>query len=327
MVAIGFLISLAIAFGFWLPFIKYRISFIIIPIAIIVISYFSFKFLFFYAVLDILLNRGIFRSVIISAAIFSAYHTLLGFFPAILIAYYRPHIIADVVLQARCPNPNNPLDKRAIDAAEKMSLAFGYKNYELRIIDWDIINAMVVSSKDKSTIYVTKGALEKLDDNELENVFAHEFSHIVNQDSFYMTLASIVGGLVVIVAYFLIRMAPYLLSSKSDSKKKGGNLFGLIFLIVGYILAILSPIIIRKLISKLSQSREYLADANAVHVTKYPEAMISVLKKVEAESTKEFIKSKELPQNFTALFFDYEDETHPPIHLRIQKIKEIAGLP
>jgi Zn-dependent protease with chaperone function len=54
--------------------------------------------------------------------------------------------------------------------------------------------------------------------------------------------------------------------------------------------------------------------------------MISVLKKVEAESTKEFVKSKELPQNFTAVFFDYEDETHPPIHLRIQKIKEIAGL-
>jgi len=87
-------------------------------------------------------------------------------------------------LQARSPNPNNLLDKRAIDTVEKMSLAFGYKNYELKIIDWDIINAMVVSSKDKSTIYVTKGALEKLDDNELESVFAHEFLHIANQDFF-----------------------------------------------------------------------------------------------------------------------------------------------
>jgi len=141
-----------------------------------------------------------------------------------------------------------------------------------------------------------------------------------------MTLAAIVGGLIIIVAYFLIRIAPHLLFSRPRSERIGVNLFGLIFLIAGIIIAILPPIIVRKLISKLSQSREFLADANAVHVTKYPEAMISVLKKVEAESTKEFVKSKELPQNFTAVFFDYEDETHPPIHWRIQKIKEIAGL-
>jgi hypothetical protein len=63
-----------------------------------------------------------------------------------------------------------------------------------------------------------------------------------------MTLAAIVGGLIIIVAYFLIRIAPHLLFSRSRSERIGVNLFGLIFLIAGIIIAILPPIIVRKLI-------------------------------------------------------------------------------
>ncbi|MEM0480891.1 MAG: M48 family metalloprotease [Candidatus Aenigmatarchaeota archaeon] len=288
----------------------------------------SFLLLFFLCfVLFLTIDFFIFGALdFLIISFLSIIFSLLVTLPIFLYSYYKPESIASLLLKTT----KEPIDKRVLDIVDKMKIAFGVKNVEVRVIDWPIINAMVISKKDKSFLFITKGAIEKLDDYELEAVLAHEFSHIVNKDSYYMTLGIIVGAVTVIISYFLIRVLPHILFSGKDNKRNLGflGLIALILIIFGYILAILSPIIQKRLLSKFSKNREFLADANAVKVTKYPPALISALIKVAKENTKEYAEKHEVPKSFALFFFDYEDiETHPPVWQRVKKISETTNTP
>ncbi|MEM5806339.1 MAG: hypothetical protein QXO07_01040 [Candidatus Aenigmatarchaeota archaeon] len=135
-----------------------------------------------------------------------------------------------------------------------MKIAFGVRNAELRILDWNIINAMVITTKDKSYVYIT---------------------NVVHKDSCYLTLISVVAGLTVIISYFLIKIYPRILislafsasssTSRTGRGRGGGGLASIgilvasaIVIVVGYILAIISPIIQRRLASSVSKKKNLL---------------------------------------------------------------------
>ncbi|MEM4040150.1 MAG: M48 family metalloprotease [Thermoplasmata archaeon] len=286
-------------------------------------------FIFFPQILlKIIIPKLIFKSLIDSLIIF-----FIIVPPAFYFAYRNPSFILDKILNTQKLDLNDPLHKRAYDSFEKMKIAFGVKNAELRILNWNIINAMVITTRGNSYLYITKGALEKLEMEELDAVFAHEFSHVVHKDSYYLTLMSVVAGLTVIVSFFLIKIFPRIIfssiitSTKNREKKLnlGTFIVGIIAIVLGYILAIISPIIQKKLISSVSKKREFMADSKAVLVTKYPPALISVLSKISKETSDQLnlFKSENIPKTIGMLFFNYLDiETHPSIEERIRVLSQ-----
>ncbi|RDD52248.1 hypothetical protein BA065_02695 [Nanoarchaeota archaeon NZ13-N] len=240
------------------------------------------------------------------------------------------------IIHARPSNLKDPKEYMAYQLFDALRIGFGLSNkVELKIVDWPIINAMTVSGSDgRSMIILTKGAIEKLDYHELENVLAHEFSHIINKDSEFMTKFAIVSAAVLVLAWFMAYVLPRIIFKRSgrgsDRDRKGeGYLFilALISLVVGLLLYIITPIIMSKLISRASKLREHLADIAAVRKTNYPPGMINALMKVAYESSEDFIRRNKIPENIQALFFDTEIETHPRVWQRIYLICETTKTP
>ena len=99
---------------------------------------------------------------------------------------------------------------------------------------------------------------------------------------------------------------------------------------VGYILilvaAILSPILAAIAQMAVSRQREYLADASAVNITRYPEGMISALKKLQAQSQpmkrqNTAMASMYINDPLRKGFFSNLFSTHPPIEKRIERLE------
>ncbi len=231
--------------------------------------------------------------------------------------YNRPERVVGGITGAR-PARSGKL----IRAVEKMKAAYGIRNVRVYELPWDVINAFVVSSPDTHYLFVTEAAVTKLTDSELENVIAHEFAHMEHRDSMYMTLAVVVAGLTVLISYYLLRVLP-----RIRSREGGGRVAALAF-IIAIFLMLLAPIVTRVLVSALSKDREFLADARAVQVTKYPPGLINALIKVARENTMRYVEEKDVPKLFGALFFDFEDvETHPPVYERVKKLSELTKTP
>ncbi len=219
-------------------------------------------------------------------------------------------------------------DRRLQNAVEKMMIAYGITGVETYIVPWRVINAFVVESPGRRALFVTQGALEKLDDRELEAMLAHEFAHFANRDSAYMTFAVVVAGLILIIAYFVREFLRALARSGGRRRGKGEGPVFLVALAIAVVLSVAAPVVTRLLVSAISKDRDFLADARAVETTKYPPAMISLLFKVGLESTEKELEMRHVPKTFGALFFDFEDvETHPPVVERIRRISELTGTP
>lgn len=291
-------------------------------IALSIILLYTLIFILSFFISFILIEKNyLFFTFFISISLF-----FILVLPSYYSAYQHPENVIKTIFKAKKAQGRNKLEKRALEFVEKMKLAFGYKNVETYIIPWNIINAMTVSTKEKSYIFITQGSLEKLNDEELEAVLAHEFSHIVNKDSYYMTLGVIVAGLTVIISYYLLRVLPNLFGSRNE--RRGNVTLIIILYIIGLLLALIAPFIQRRLVSKFSKKREFLADANAALVTKYPPGIINALIKVAKESTKEELKKMKIPNSVGLMFFDFESiETHPPIWQRVEYIAKTTKTP
>jgi heat shock protein HtpX len=126
-----------------------------------------------------------------------------------------------------------------------------------------------------ASIAVTTGLLENLKRDELEGVIGHEMSHIRNYDIRFATYIAVLVGLVAILSDLLMRSFWYG-GRRNRDEEKG---FGLL-IIVGLILAIFAPIIVRLVQFAVSRRREFLADASSAELTRYPEGLASALEKI-----------------------------------------------
>ncbi|HIE34290.1 MAG TPA: zinc metalloprotease HtpX [Candidatus Altiarchaeales archaeon] len=183
------------------------------------------------------------------------------------------------------------------------------------------INAFATGKNpEDSVICVTEGALEKLNDSELEGVLAHEMTHIRNYDIRFVTLVAIMVGIVSIISELFLRSMWY---SRGGRRGKGGG----IFIIIGIIFAILAPLIVRLVQLSISRKREYMADAGAVQLTRYPGGLISALEKIR-DYYKKGARTKVNPAVAPMFFADPIKErfvnlfnTHPPIEKRIEILR------
>lgn len=166
---------------------------------------------------------------------------------------------------------------------ENLTIAAGLPMPRLYIIDEAMPNAFATGRDPKhAVVAVTRGILHVLDKDEMEGVIAHELSHVGNRDSLLMTAVVILAGLVSVLSNMFLRLQWFGFGRRRDSRDGEGQT---ILFLVGLVLAILAPIGAMLIQFAISRKREFLADANAVLITRFPEGLISALKKIDRAST------------------------------------------
>jgi heat shock protein HtpX len=236
-----------------------------------------------------------------------------------LISYYNSHKISIMSVGAKKANKSEYRDYYNI--VEGLTLSSGLPMPELYIMPSNSINAFASGRDPKhSVICVTEGALSKLDRRELEGVLAHELGHIGNYDIRYMTLVAVMVGMVAILSELFLRSL-WFKGGDSDSGKAG-----IIFLIIGAVLAVLAPIAVQLVQFSISRKHEYSADATAVRFTRYPKGLIGALKKIKQDynfESREKKVSKAMAPLFFANPFKNLTSTHPPIEKRISALERM----
>lgn len=230
------------------------------------------------------------------------------------------------------------LNPRLFNVVEEMKIAAGLPAMpRVYIIDERAPNAFAIGVKpEKSAVAVTAGLLERLNRDELQGVVAHEVGHIVNRDSQLMTVAGIMLGSIVLLSHFFLRSWWFLPSGGSRRYRKsnaggGSPQLQLIMIAVAVALAILGPIFARLLYLAISRKREYLADATAVQLTRYPEGLASALEKISSvkipmESANKVTAPMYIINPLSATRkLSGLDSTHPPVHDRIKILRNMSG--
>ena len=204
-------------------------------------------------------------------------------------------------------------------------MSVGMTMPKLYIIESDALNAFASGINEKTfAVTLTRGIINTLNDEELEGVIAHELTHIRNRDVRLLIVTIVFVGIFATIADFALRMLLNGSMSSSRNRKNdkgGGALVLLIILLVAGAIYFLS--ILFKL--ALSRSREYMADAGAVELTRNSLALASALKKISGHSTIREVQNDEVKE----LFIDYKVQgffslfaTHPPIEKRIQVLEQ-----
>ncbi len=211
---------------------------------------------------------------------------------------------------------------------ENLSITAGLPMPKVFVVDDPSPNAFATGrDPEHAVIAATTGLLQLLDKNELEGVMAHEMSHVGNRDMLVMTVAVVLAGFVAILADFFSR-ALFFGGGNRDRHP--------LFLILGIVGIILAPIAAQLIQLAISRKREYLADASAALLTRYPEGLASALEKISGThqpmrrashaTAHLFIadpfadsRARSIGQKINGLF-----ATHPPASDRIRRLRELS---
>jgi len=221
-------------------------------------------------------------------------------------------------------------NKRVYNLLENICISQGMKMPRLNVIEDDSLNAFASGINDNSySISLSTGIINKLNDEELEGVLAHELTHIRNRDVCLLIISIIFVGIFSFVAEMAFRGLRFAGGRKSDKDGKGS---GAIILIVIAITAVayLISILLR---FGISRKREYLADAGAAEITKKPYALASALRKISGDPMIEAVESRDVAQLFIdnpkpsvhkSASWDNLFATHPPIEKRIALLEQFV---
>ena len=206
---------------------------------------------------------------------------------------------------------------------------------KLKITEDTALNAYATGlNQNQYTIAVTRGLLERLDDAEIEAVLAHELTHIRNGDVRLLVIAVVMAGVISLVGELTFRVlfnsrsgtTTWRSSGSSSGNRKGGGgaIIAILIALAIIALAWILSIVIR---FSLSRSREYLADAGAVELTKNPDAMIMALRKIENRGELRNAPSAVMEMCFDNPHSGFADlfSTHPAIDKRVDALVRTAG--
>ena len=277
-----------------------------------------------------------------------ASHDLIAAFPWatiaaalwIVIAYFFHQNMIDAVTGGE--SVTRQQQPRLYNLLENLCISRGIPMPKLKVMDSPALNAFAAGlNRRQYSITVTSGLLQALNDQEIEAVLGHELTHIRNGDVQLMVVAVIIAGVVGFFGELFFRMFTNLSwnssgrgwsssssssssSSDRDSKGAGGAIIAVIIAVVLILLAWLLSQVVKL---ALSRSRELLADAGSVELTKNPDAMITALRKIENRGELEGATSAVMElcvdnprEGFADLF-----ATHPSVQSRIDKLVAFAG--
>jgi heat shock protein HtpX len=282
----------------------------------------------------------------------AAAHALIKAFPYatggallwIVIAYFFHQSIVDAVTGGE--NVTRQQQPRLYNLLENLCISRGIPMPKLKIVESDALNAYATGlNRRQYAVTVTTGLLNALNDQEVEAVLGHELTHIRNGDVQMMVIAVIIAGVVGFFAELFFRSFTNFgyyggyggygrgswssssndSSSSSDNKRSSGG--AIIVIIVAVALIGLAWLLSQMVRLALSRSREFLADAGSVELTKNPDAMISALRKIENRGELPGATSAVMElcldnprQGFSDLF-----ATHPSVDARVQALVKFAG--
>lgn len=233
-----------------------------------------------------------------------------------VIQYFASSSLAVAMTGAReIEKKDNP---KFYNTVENLTLTAGLPMPKVYIIDDKAPNAFATGRDPKhAVVAATTGLLDIMDEKELTAVMAHEISHVKNYD---IRVSCITFGLVCLVGLLSdLGLRMFYLGDRDDDRSPIG-------FIVILITAIFAPLAGSIAQMAVSRQREYLADASAVNITRYPEGMISALKKLETHSqpmrrqnaaTEALYINEPMKKGFFSELFS----THPPIEKRIERLE------
>lgn len=242
------------------------------------------------------------------------------------IGYYTGDQIA-----LRASGARGPLTKAEnsylYNMVENLTIAEGLPMPKLYIITDSAINAFATGRDPQhASIAVTTGAIEQLENEELQGVLAHELSHIKNYDIRFMTLVTVLVGSIALLSHFAVR-ANMFGRRRSDSENNQANA---IIMILGLLLIILAPIAAQLVQLAVSRKREFLADASGALMTRYPAGLANALQKIEASARPmQNANSATAPLFFSSPFGTKKlsslFSTHPPVAERITALRKMGA--
>lgn len=217
-------------------------------------------------------------------------------------------------------------NKRVYNLVENLCISTGMTTPRINIIPDDSLNAFASGLNSKTfSISLSRGIIDKLNDDELEAVIAHELTHIRNRDVRLLIISIIFVGIFAFISQAIFRSMQF--GRIGRGKKDGGAA-----IIIALLLALVGLLISSLFRFALSRKREYLADAGSAELTHRPLALASALRKISADPTIEAVKRKDIAQ----LFIENPQEipgqkkfavssmfaTHPPLNKRIQILEQ-----
>lgn len=221
-------------------------------------------------------------------------------------------------------------NKRVYNLTENLCIAQGMQMPKLYIIEDDSLNAFASGINQRTySISLSRGIINKLDDDELEAVIAHELTHIRNRDVRLLIVSIIFVGIFAFLAEMAFRSLRFAGSGRRSKDSKGSGAIILIAIVVtaiGYFLSIL-------LRFGISRKREYLADAGSAEMTKKPYALANALRKISNDPLIEAVESRDVAQLFIdnpkpsthkSASWDNMFATHPPIEKRIELLEQFV---
>ena len=214
-------------------------------------------------------------------------------------------------------------NKRIYNLVENLCISAGMTMPKVNIIEDDSLNAFASGLSPKTyTVSLSRGIINKLNDQELESVIAHELTHIRNRDVRLLIISIVFVGIFAFISETMFRSMRF--GSLSRGKKGSGGaavIVALLLALVGYLIASLFRF-------ALSRKREYLADAGSAELTRNPLALASALRKISGDPKIEAVKRNDVAQMFienpraelknSSISFSNLFATHPPIEKRIE---------
>jgi heat shock protein HtpX len=243
-----------------------------------------------------------------------------------LVGYYRGDAVALASSGAR------RVEKRDApelwNLVENLAISEGLPMPALYVIDDPALNAFATGRDPAhASLAVTTGLAAKLTKPELEGVVAHELSHVKNYDVLLMTVVVVLVGTVILLSDWLLRGSFFRRNDRDNDRA------GAILLVIGIVLAILSPLLAELIRLAVSRQREFLADASGALMTRYPEGLASALEKIALEDRPLRLANRATAHLFLAnprdprasTWYERWFSTHPPIEERIKRLRAMGG--
>lgn len=220
-----------------------------------------------------------------------------------------------------------------VNVAEEMRLAGGLPRPRLWVIDDSAPNAFATGrDPEHASVAVTTGLLEKLDREQLQGVVGHEMSHIGNLDIRFTLLVGVLVGSIALLADWFLRFTFWGGGRRSNNDRSGGGGAAAIIFLLALVLAVVAPLIGCLVQAAVSRTRESLADATAVDLTRNPVGLARALRTISDDPEVLEVANRATQHLYIVNpIKSFEErakslwDTHPPIGERIRALEAIGG--
>jgi len=226
-------------------------------------------------------------------------------------------------------------DPQLYNIVDELRLASGVPMPAVYGIDTPAMNAFATGRDPQhAAIAVTSGLRQRLKRDELQGVIAHELSHVRNLDTRFMTLMAVLVGVVVLIADMGSRAIFY--GGRRRSGDRGGGPIMLVIILLAVVLAIIAPVFAMLIQLAVSRQREFLADASAARMTRYPEGLARALEALAADTEPMHAASRATAHLFIVQPMMANGQrlreggsmwsSHPPIEERVERLRSIGNI-